>query len=115
MAKVIRENKQLKRKKINRKNRALNNYNSWKNMQYGDGVKKNFLKQRIPTTLQKGVEMFHLLQVQYLFSTMEKYNIEVRKRFKMELDFLVLHNSYNVILEFVDCTKLCIVYIKQMK
>merc|ERR1712208_184669 len=43
MAKVIRENKQLKRKKFKRRNRALNNYNRWKNMQYGGGcVKKNF-------------------------------------------------------------------------
>ena len=47
--------------------------------------------------------MFHLLQVQYLFSTMEKCNTGVRKRFKMELDSLVLHSTYNVILEFVNC------------
>merc|ERR1711888_282962 len=44
MAKVIRENKQLKR------NRALNNYNRWKNMQYrgGGGVKKDFFKIKSP-------------------------------------------------------------------
>ena len=53
MAKVIRENKQLKRKKFKRRNRALNNYNRWKNMQYGDGVKKNFFKIKSPTILQK--------------------------------------------------------------
>ena len=35
MGKVIRENKQLKRK-----NRAFNNYSRWKIMQNGDGVKK---------------------------------------------------------------------------
>ena len=53
MAKVIRENKQLKRKKFKRRNRALNNYNRWKNMQYGNGVKKNFFKIKSPTILQK--------------------------------------------------------------
>jgi len=52
MAKVIRENKQLKRKKFKRRNRALNNYNRWKNMQYGGGgVKKNFFKIKSPTIL----------------------------------------------------------------
>jgi len=51
MAKVIRENKQLKRKKFKRRNRALNNYNNWKNMQYGNGVKKNFFKIKSPTIL----------------------------------------------------------------
>ena len=49
--------------------------------------------------------MFHLLHVQYLFSTMEKCNTEVRKRFKMELDILVANSSYYEILEFVNCKK----------
>ena len=54
MGKVIRENKQLKRKKFKRRNRALNNYNRWKNMQYGGGgVKKKFLKIKSPTILKK--------------------------------------------------------------
>ena len=53
IAKVISENKQLKRKKFKRRNRALNNYNRWKNMQYGNGVKKNFLKIKSPTILKK--------------------------------------------------------------
>ena len=53
IAKVIRENKQLKRNFFKRRNRALNNYNRWKNMQYGDGVKKNFFKIKSPTILQR--------------------------------------------------------------
>ena len=53
MGKVIRENKHLKRNSFKRRNRALDNYNRWKNMQYGDGVKKKFLKIKSPTILQK--------------------------------------------------------------
>ena len=57
MAKVIRENKQLKRNFFKRRNRALNNYNRWKNMQYGDGVKKKFLKIKSPTILRKDTDV----------------------------------------------------------
>ena len=53
MGKVIRENKHLKRNSFKRRNRALDNYNRWKNMQYGNGVKKKFLKIKSPTILQK--------------------------------------------------------------
>ena len=53
MGKIIRENKHLKRNFFKRRNRALDNYNRWKNMQYGDGVKKKFLKIKSPTILQK--------------------------------------------------------------
>ena len=52
MSKVIRKNKDLKRKKFKIKNRALNNYSSWKNMQSGDGVKKTFFKTKAPSILQ---------------------------------------------------------------
>ena len=62
MAKVIRENKQLKRKKFKRRNRALDNYNNWKKMQYGDGVKNIFFKIKSPTILYyKKIEILHLL------------------------------------------------------
>ena len=49
MGKVIRKNKDLKRK-----NRALNNYSRWKRIHKGSGVKKNFFKTKAPTTLKVG-------------------------------------------------------------
>ena len=45
MAKVIRMNKDFKRK-----NRAINNYSHWKMMQSGDGVKKTFFKTKAPSS-----------------------------------------------------------------
>ena len=69
MGEVIRENKQLKRKFCKRRNRVLNNYNRWKNMQYGDGVKKNFLKIKSPTILQKDRDIITLAP-----STISVYN-----------------------------------------
>ena len=54
MGKVIRMNKDLKRKIFKIKNRAINNYSSWKNMQSGDGVKKTFFKTKAPSILQIG-------------------------------------------------------------
>ena len=99
MGKVIRENKQLKRKTFNRRNRALNNYNRWKNIQNGDGVIFFFFKQRIPTIIQKDRD------VSLAPSTISYFNNgKVQYRGEKTIQdgigfFLVLHNSYNVILE----------------
>ena len=102
MGKVIRENKHLKRIFFKRRNRALDNYNRWKNMQYGDGVKKKFLKIKSPTILQKDRDVTLAPSTISVFNN-GKVQYRGEKTIQDGIGFFSTAQYYNVILEFINC------------